>query len=71
MIDGLGVDILLGNKSRVYPLTFAICLFIESKFWLTLIGIIGNEELENKRNNLIKESQELMLIFSSIMRKFV
>ncbi|OGM26011.1 four helix bundle protein [Candidatus Woesebacteria bacterium RIFCSPLOWO2_01_FULL_39_61] len=40
----------------------------ESRFWLRLVDT-NNNELENERANLIRESTELMMIFSSIMRK--
>lgn len=41
----------------------------ETRFWLRLIDIQGNEELEKKRNELINESNELMRIFGSIVEK--
>ena len=41
----------------------------ETKFWLSLIDVGGNSELENERELLIKEASELMMIFSAIMRK--
>ena len=41
----------------------------ESRYWLLLIDINNNQELENERQKLIKEATELMMIFSSIMRK--
>ena len=41
----------------------------ESKFWLSLIDVFGNKELEVERESLSKEAHELMMIFSSIMRK--
>src|SRR3989344_6495389 len=40
----------------------------ESRYWLSLV-YTNNNELENERANLIRESTELMMIFSSIMRK--
>ncbi len=40
----------------------------ESRFWLRLL-ISDSKELENERISLIQEATELMLIFSSIMRK--
>jgi len=40
----------------------------ESKYWLLLIDI-GTVTLEKEQQELIKESTELMMIFSSIMRK--
>jgi four helix bundle protein len=41
----------------------------ESKYWLILLDIYENKELEAERQSLTKEAVELMMIFSSIMRK--
>jgi four helix bundle protein len=41
----------------------------ESIFWLSLIACNNNFLLEKERQALIKEATELMMIFSSIMRK--
>ncbi len=41
----------------------------ESKFWLLLVDTDSNLEAENERKELIKEANELMMIFSAIMRK--
>ncbi len=41
----------------------------ESKYWLRLIDVDGNIDLDKKRNELIQESIELMNIFGSIIRK--
>ncbi|MCL5090966.1 MAG: four helix bundle protein, partial [Patescibacteria group bacterium] len=41
----------------------------ESKFWLRLIDIENNPELEKERQRLIQEATELMNIFGSIIRK--
>lgn len=41
----------------------------ESNFWLNLVDVSGNGDLEKRRLELLKESTELMMIFSSIMRK--
>ena len=43
----------------------------ESKYWLSLIDVDSGEELEEERQKLIKEATELMMIFSSIMRKSI
>lgn len=40
----------------------------ESRYWLSLLDTRNNRELEKEREDLIKESTELMMIFSSIMR---
>ena len=41
----------------------------ESKYWLELIDLNNNAIMENERRSLIQETTELMMIFSSIMRK--
>lgn len=41
----------------------------ESNYWFKLIDTEENQILERDKNWLIQESQELMMIFSSIMRK--
>lgn len=41
----------------------------ESKFWLRLIDTNNNKTLEEERITLIKEAEELTMIFSAIMRK--
>ncbi len=41
----------------------------ESRYWLNLIDTLGDKDLEETRKNLEKEASELMMIFSSIMRK--
>ncbi|MBI3332179.1 four helix bundle protein [Candidatus Peregrinibacteria bacterium] len=41
----------------------------ESKLWLRLVETAGNGDLEKEQALLTKEAEELMLIFSAIMRK--
>ncbi len=41
----------------------------ESSYWLSLLDVGSNTELEQERGYLIKEATELMMIFSAIMRK--
>ena len=41
----------------------------ETRYWLILLDIPNDQGLESERKVLIKEATELMLIFSSIMRK--
>jgi four helix bundle protein len=41
----------------------------ESKYWLILVDIANSKELESERKELVREAHELMMIFSSIMRK--
>ncbi|MEK7106881.1 MAG: four helix bundle protein [Patescibacteria group bacterium] len=42
----------------------------ESKFWLRLIEVSA-EDIEKERTHLEQEATELMMILSSIMRKYV
>jgi|SRR3989344_1666953 len=41
----------------------------ESKYWLQLVNTNSEVELEQERDNLIKEAGELTNIFGSILRK--
>ena len=41
----------------------------ESRYWLRLVDIDGQLDLEKDRNTLIKETTELMNIFGSILQK--
>jgi four helix bundle protein len=41
----------------------------ESRYWLRLLEINDNKELEKIRDDLVKESTELMNIFGSILNK--
>jgi len=41
----------------------------ESNYWLKLIDTGNNQKLEQECQELLKEAIELMMIFSSIMRK--
>lgn len=41
----------------------------ETIYWLLLLDTNNNKEPEEERQKLIKEATELMMIFSSIMRK--
>jgi len=41
----------------------------ESRYWLRLVDIDNDPELEKERQTLIKEATELMNIFGSIIRK--
>ena len=40
----------------------------ESRYWLRLVDIFENEELEEDRNYLVRESTELMNIFGAILQ---
>ena len=41
----------------------------ESRFWLNLIDTNGEKMLETQKLVLLKESNELMLIFGAIIQK--
>ncbi len=41
----------------------------ESRYWLRLVDVGGNEQLEKERQELETEAQELMNIFGAILRK--
>ncbi|MFH1584824.1 MAG: four helix bundle protein, partial [Patescibacteria group bacterium] len=41
----------------------------ESRFWLKLVAISNNAELDKARVGLIQEATELMNIFGAILRK--
>jgi len=43
----------------------------ESSYWLSLVDTSDSEKLNDERMLLLKESTELMKIFSAIMRKSV
>lgn len=59
----------LSDKDR--KLHFKICRkeARESKYWLTLLDLDSNQELEKTKTLLQDEAQELKLIFSSILNK--
>jgi four helix bundle protein len=40
----------------------------ESRYWMRLVDIGGSNELEQERLRLVSESQELIRIFSAILR---
>ncbi|MBI2094767.1 MAG: four helix bundle protein [Candidatus Omnitrophica bacterium] len=42
----------------------------ESRYWLSLINVDGNDSIEKQRGLLTQESQELMNIFGAILKKF-
>jgi len=43
----------------------------ESRFWLLLVDTGNNDKIEKECQILLKEATELMMIFSSIMRKSI
>src|SRR3989344_3318481 len=60
----------LGKKDFIMKIKICRKEAKESRYWLQLLDPSGGNE-ENERQALIKEATELMLIFSSIMRKSV
>jgi len=57
----------LGKKDLLMRIKISRKESKESTFWLKLLDI--PEKLEKERSALVQESTELMMIFSSIMRK--
>lgn len=43
----------------------------ETKYWLEIIDVNSDENLENEKSKLSNEAMELMLIMGAIMRKSV
>ena len=41
----------------------------ESRYWLRLLDVVENPELEKERGVHIQEAKELLLIFAAILRK--
>jgi len=41
----------------------------ESRYWLRLVDTSGDERLDERRHELIREATELVSIFSSILQK--
>ncbi|OGC60196.1 four helix bundle protein [candidate division WWE3 bacterium RIFCSPLOWO2_02_FULL_53_10] len=41
----------------------------ECEYWLKLIDVGGNPDLQDEQSDLTQEAKELMMIFSAIMRK--
>lgn len=61
----------LGKKDFVMHLKIARKEAKESMYWLRLLDTAENKELESKRTLLVTEAKELLLIFSSIINKFL
>ena len=57
----------LGKKDFVMRIKISRKEAKETRYWLRLLDM--NDDLENERRDLIKESTELMNIFGSIIRK--
>src|SRR3989338_3642659 len=59
----------IGTKDRVLRIKISRKEAKESRFWLRLIDISENADLDLERQRLTREANELMLIFGAIMRK--
>jgi len=59
----------LGKKDFVMKIKICRKESKESKYWLQLVDTNNNNNLNKERQDFIKEATELMMIFSSIMRK--
>jgi len=59
----------LGEKDFLVHMKISRKESKESRYWLRLLDLDGNEELEVERRDLIQEALELMHIFNAIIRK--
>ena|ERR1700722_9733739 len=59
----------LGPKDLIMRIKICRKESKESKYWLRLMEIEDNQTLENERGFLVKECQELILIFGAIINK--
>ena len=59
----------LGEKDFLIHMKISRKESKESRYWLRLLDLDGNEELEVERRDLIQEALELMHIFNAIIRK--
>ena len=59
----------LGKKDFLMRLRISRKESKESRYWLRLVDMGNDAELENERVALVQESTELMNIFGSILRK--
>jgi four helix bundle protein len=59
----------LGKKDFLMHIRISRKESKESRYYLRLVDVAGNEELEKERGDLVQESTELMKIVGSIMRK--
>jgi len=59
----------LGKKDFLMHIKISRKESKESRYWLRLVDIAGDNELEVERGKLIQESSELMNIFGAILRK--
>lgn len=61
----------LGKKDFVMRIKISRKEAKESHFWFRLIDIGDDQNLQKEKDTLVNESEELMKIFSAIMRKSV
>jgi len=59
----------LGDKDKIMRMKISRKEAKESRFFLRLIDVNGNESLEKERCELAQEAMELMNILGSIIRK--
>ena len=60
----------LGKKDFLMRIKISRKEAKESRYWLSLLDVNDDVQLEKERDALIKESTELMNIFGSIVRKY-
>lgn len=61
----------LGEKDKLMKMRISKKEAKESKYWLLLIDTGNDIVLEKKKDVLVQESHELMLIFGSILQKLI
>lgn len=59
----------LGNKDQLLHLKISRKECKETKLWLRLLDLGGSADLMQEQKKMLAESQELLLIFSSIILK--
>ena len=58
-----------GTKDRVLRIKISRKESKESRFWLRLLDVNQNTDLNKERDRLVQEANELTLIFGAIARK--
>ena len=59
----------LSKKDFIHKMKMCRKEVKETRYWMLLISIEQNKEIEIRRDNLIKESTELLYIFTAIITK--
>jgi len=59
----------LSKKDTLYRMKICRKEAKESGYWLRLVSISEDEQMETKQNKLVQEAKELMNIFGAIIRK--